>query len=224
MTPPINIGGDTVEAITIDGTSVGEVTVGGDVVFSTTPDSGISQEEDGDISEWQGDTSFYNVVNSPTVSGSSFAIEFTNDLTERVAHVTFDQNQHNLFQFSFQTASNINNSVTFYEETGADNVPLFGVFGKDQVDYAGSKNQSGFFSTAVGRGGPDLASGNGTYFEIRFENIDYQNNILDVVVDGTTVLTDEPFFNGGVPNAVALTSNSSNNQSGGFVDKIDFGN
>lgn len=46
MTPPINIGGDTVEAITIDGTSVGEVTVGGDVVFSTTPDAGLLHNYD----------------------------------------------------------------------------------------------------------------------------------------------------------------------------------
>jgi hypothetical protein len=41
MTPPINIGGDTVDAITIDGTSVSEVTVDGEVVFgSAIPDSG----------------------------------------------------------------------------------------------------------------------------------------------------------------------------------------
>jgi len=38
MTPPINIGGDTVDAITIDGTSVSEVTVDGSTVFSAIPD------------------------------------------------------------------------------------------------------------------------------------------------------------------------------------------
>jgi len=37
MSPPINLDGDTVDAITIDGESVSEVTVGGDVVFITGP-------------------------------------------------------------------------------------------------------------------------------------------------------------------------------------------
>lgn len=44
MTPPINIDGSTVDAITIDGTEVTEVTADGEVVFgSAIPDSAVSQ-------------------------------------------------------------------------------------------------------------------------------------------------------------------------------------
>jgi len=79
MTPPINIGGDTVEAITIDGTSVGEVTVGGDVVFSTIPDSLIDNFEKilyGDrgnsLSDYYtGDLAdFARNTNNPVIEGS----------------------------------------------------------------------------------------------------------------------------------------------------------
>lgn len=67
MTPPINIGGDTVEAITIGGDSVSQVTVDGDTVFSAISDtsmfqdpiyqfsssSGLGNPSDGDtISDW----------------------------------------------------------------------------------------------------------------------------------------------------------------------------
>jgi len=43
MTPPINFGGDTVDAVTIDGDSVTSVTVDGSTVFSTIPDSVVAQ-------------------------------------------------------------------------------------------------------------------------------------------------------------------------------------
>jgi hypothetical protein len=43
MSPPINIDGSTVDAITIDGTDVSEVTVDGSAVFAATPDSVVSQ-------------------------------------------------------------------------------------------------------------------------------------------------------------------------------------
>jgi len=51
MTPPINFGGDTVDAVTIDGDSVTSVTVDGSTVFSTIPDSGISRYEFEDSSD-----------------------------------------------------------------------------------------------------------------------------------------------------------------------------
>jgi len=46
MTPPVNIDGSTVDAITIDGDSVSEVTVDGSTVFSAIPDSVVSRDPD----------------------------------------------------------------------------------------------------------------------------------------------------------------------------------
>ena len=46
MSPPINIGGDTVEAATIGGTDVSEVTVDGSRVFSAIPDSVVLRPDD----------------------------------------------------------------------------------------------------------------------------------------------------------------------------------
>jgi len=48
MTPPINIDGDTVDAITIDGADVSEVTVDGTQVFSAIPDGIVDNFEDAD--------------------------------------------------------------------------------------------------------------------------------------------------------------------------------
>jgi len=57
MSPPINLDGDTVDAITIDGDSVKEVTVDGSTVFSALPDSGVVDSfEDTNLSEYGGDT------------------------------------------------------------------------------------------------------------------------------------------------------------------------
>jgi len=72
MNPPINIGGDTVEAITIDGTSVSEVTVDGSTVFGGIPDSAIDDfESDSNGSQPQNwDSQFGQVTNQRSFSGS----------------------------------------------------------------------------------------------------------------------------------------------------------
>jgi len=63
MTPPINFGGDTVNAITIDGTSVSEVTVDGSTVFGGIPDSVILPES-GDMQYFTGDTDQMDILDT----------------------------------------------------------------------------------------------------------------------------------------------------------------
>jgi len=46
MSPPINLDGNTVDAITMDGDSVSEVTVDGSAVFSAIPDSVVTRPTD----------------------------------------------------------------------------------------------------------------------------------------------------------------------------------
>jgi len=77
MTPPINIDGSTVGAITIDGTDVSEVTVDGSTVFSAIPDSVVSRPQDDSkktISEQRG-LNISSTVEWPdigaTISGST---------------------------------------------------------------------------------------------------------------------------------------------------------
>jgi len=67
MTPPINIDGSTVGAITIDGTDVSEVTVDGSTVFSAIPDGVINQWDF--ISNFaQGDSTVVDGVSSADMS------------------------------------------------------------------------------------------------------------------------------------------------------------
>jgi len=80
MTPPINIDGSTVDAITIDGTEVTEVTADGEVVFgSAIPDSVLTQDlvawyrfEDGDARDYASSSEFPNVTwgNSTSFDGT----------------------------------------------------------------------------------------------------------------------------------------------------------
>jgi len=65
---PINIDGSPVQDITIDGQPVTEVTVDGDVVFPAIRD--VDTFEDGDLSEYFGDTGAYTIQTSTVFEGS----------------------------------------------------------------------------------------------------------------------------------------------------------
>lgn len=69
MTPPINIDGSTVDAITIDGTEVTEVTADGEVVFgSAIPDSAIHRWQ---FSAGSGSTATDSIgTNDGTITGA----------------------------------------------------------------------------------------------------------------------------------------------------------
>jgi len=82
MSPPINFGGDTVEAITIDGTSVSEVTVDGSTVFSAIPDS--EDFEHNDLTGvYGGDTGNFQ-IQTGTVNEGTYALESVTQGTSAV--------------------------------------------------------------------------------------------------------------------------------------------
>jgi len=74
MSPPINLDGDTVDAITMDGDSVSEVTVDGDTVFSAIPDTLVDSFEDQDLTEYSGDTGAFT-VNQTFVKQGDYGLE-----------------------------------------------------------------------------------------------------------------------------------------------------
>lgn len=83
MSPPINLDGDTVDAITMDGDSVSEVTVDGDTVFGAIPDSGIARYEfEQDVTDsWNNNdgTDNSSAGYTPTAAVGSFAKSFDGD-------------------------------------------------------------------------------------------------------------------------------------------------
>lgn len=89
MSPPINLDGSTVDAITMDGDSVSEVTVDGSAVFSAIPDSGISRwtYDDADLTNgvpddvWGSNDATNNGATTGVTGQFNEAFEFDNDDT-----------------------------------------------------------------------------------------------------------------------------------------------
>jgi len=72
MSPPINLDGDTVDAITMDGDSVSEVTVDGSAVFSAIPDSGVLRYDFEDDSDTTSFVDSFENGNTGTNQGGTF--------------------------------------------------------------------------------------------------------------------------------------------------------
>jgi hypothetical protein len=230
MTPPTNIDGIDITGATIDGQDVQEITVDGQTVFTAGPtNSGISQEEDGDLAEYTGQTSFFNVVNSPTISGSNFAISFGTDGTPTFVETSFQGGQYDKFSMHVHPVFDINDEVMLVD-SNTGNV-VFGIYFREDngIFYSGSKQTEGSINNAGANsrtGGTQLLSSANTspqYFQIEVLNIDYAAESLDIAVDGSTVVTGESFILSGVPDTLQLNENTGSNASGGFVDKIDIG-
>lgn len=198
---------------------------------STIPESGISQEEDGEISEYSGDTSFFSTTSSPTVNGSDYAISHSNNQNKQYIEATFQSIQYDKFSM-FVYPENVNNEVMFVDSSNGNVV--FGIyFRSDGIYYSGSQYDN--FGT-ISNGGSTSRS-NGTelvsnsnilaqYYHIELVNINWQNEELDIRVDGSIVASNEPFILTGLPDIIHLQSNSGYKMpnTGGYVDKIDIGN
>lgn len=195
-------------------------------------DSGISQEEDGDLSEYVGDTSLFSTVTSPTISGSDYAINLGTDGTPSYIESSYTEGEYGTLSM-YVYPEDQNNELLFVD---ADNGHVvFGVFFRangantNGVYYSGSNETRGSVtdSGATARdGGTELVSASNVssqFYHIEFLNIDYSAETLDIAVDGTTVVSGEPFILSGVPETLQLNGNFGSSQSLGFVDKVDTG-
>jgi len=79
MMPPTSIDGTDISGATIDGQDVQQITVDGQTVFTAGPDITIVDDyEDGDISEYAGDTGNASIISSDPLEGSN-SLEHTQD-------------------------------------------------------------------------------------------------------------------------------------------------
>jgi len=192
------------------------------------PDSGISQEEDGDLAEYSGDTSYYGATSSPTISGSDYAISYSNDQSPTYVEAPFEGGEYGEFSM-YVYPEDVNNEVLLVDSDSGNVV--FGVYHRSEdhgIFYSGANAELGSVTdggSTSREGGtelvpPDVPS---EYYHVELTNIDWSAGTLDIAVDGSTVASDEAFIGSGVPDTIQLTSNSgiNNPNSGGYVDKVD---
>mgnify|MGYP006277981741 CR=1 FL=1 len=198
-------------------------------------DSTISQEEDGNLLEYTGDTEFYNITTSPTVSGSEYAIQFGNDSTLRYIEAAFTGEQYRRYSLYIHPQNEYNNAVVFGDSTNGNAV--FAIYfrefnntGSAGIYYTGADGEKGSVTTtgsAFRSNGTQLlseANTNAQYYHIELLNIDWENETVDIALDGSTIVTSAPFNLPGVPDFIQFTSNSGvvDNIGTGYVDKIGF--
>jgi len=194
------------------------------------PESGISQEEDGDLSEYNGNTSFFGTTTSPTISGSEYAIACSTDGTSVYSEATFEGGEYNQFSMYVYPEQKTNNEVMLVDPSNG-NVVLGIYFRSDAgIYYSGSNNDQGSISNSGStrrEDGVELVSGGNTspeYYHIELKNIDWLDEVVDIAVDGAIVKTGEPFILSGVPSVLQINSNSGSSKNRGYIDKIDLGN
>jgi hypothetical protein len=198
-------------------------------VESAIPNSGISQEEDGDLTEYAGDVSFFSATSSPTISGSDYAISFSTDGTPVYAETTFSEADYSQLSM-YVYPEDANNELLFVDSDNGNVV--FGIYFRAEgygIYYSGSDAGVGSVTNAGATsrdGGTELvASGDVVpqYYHIEFLNIDYQSETLDIAVEGSTVVTDEPFILSGTADTFQINSNYGSAVTRGYADKVDTG-
>lgn len=180
----------------------------------------ISQENDGDLSEWTGDLSSYTTVTTPVVSNSSHSIEYSTDSSERVISKTFSSKQYTEYRFYIQS-SDTNDEIIFYDGNSDDAVLciFFQQFSLHISDpWASRYNVSN--STGGERGNGVLLSSinEGDWYEI-VVTPDWNNSNMTVTANGDTV-TVNMLSSGTVPDTIDLTCNVGSASTGGYVDEI----
>jgi len=203
----------------------------GTVLWNAIPDSGISQEEDGDLSEYVGDTSYFDTVPSPTISGSDHAISYSTDGVVRYVEASFSQGEYDTLSMHVYP-EDANNELMFVD-SGTGNVVHGIYFRSNGVDINGIYYSGGAERGSITNGGSTSRDGGvelvsaGTvssrYYHIELINIDYDAETLDIAVDGSTVVTDISFILSGVPDIFHINSNFGSSTTAGYVDKVDTG-
>lgn len=194
--------------------------------------SGISQEEDGELSEYTGNSSYYKTVSSPTISGSDYAISYSTDSNDRYIEAEFERGKYNKFSL-YVYPENVNSEVLFVDSSNGN--VIFGIYFRDRnrntagIYYSGSDKTTGSIknSGSVNRyDGTELVSSSNTsskYYHIEIINIDWSNETVDIAVDGSTVVSDVSFILSGVPDIIQLSNNTGSSVTRSYVDKIDIG-
>jgi hypothetical protein len=188
MTPPINIDGTTVDAITIDGTDVREVTVDGSTVFGGIPDSGLLHNYD-----WNSTATTTSTV--PDLAGSDHLTGGFSNLNGSINGIqagTFDGTDDSLdgtfatslsqpYTVYFVSRSNDNNGIQALTD-GTSNQSILGRrFNDDDYQLLAG-------NTSVNGG--SLTTGN----EILTARFDGSNSVIRR--NGTQVLSGDPGDNG----------------------------
>lgn len=200
--------------------------------YNIISDSGISQEEDGELSEFSGDTSYYQTVKSPTVSGSDYAISYSTDSNDRYIEAPFDRGQYEQFSL-YIYPENVNSEVLFVDSSNGN--VIFGIYFRNRnqdpggIYYSGSDDTTGAIvnsGSTLRSGGVNLVSQSNItskYYHIEITNIDWENETVDINVDGSKVVSNKSFILSGVPDIIQLSNNQGSSYSRSYVDKIDLG-
>lgn len=226
--PPTSIDGTDITGATIDGTEVQEITVDGETVFTAVPTFvDISKEEDGDLSEYTGDTGLFSIANSPTISGSNHSISFATDGSNSFIETTFLRQEYTNFTMHLFPQGG-NGEVIFVDSTNGNVV--FCVYFSDGNAASGNGL---YFSGSDSVGGSIVNSGDNSrnfgtkltgvsnrYYKVEFFNIDYANQTLDISVDGTTQAVNEPFILPGVPDIFRPDMNRGFTSTVSFADNV----
>lgn len=183
----------------------------------------LGGEEDGDASEWSGNTGFISATSSPTVSNSSYALQmYTNGKEQSVTKSipgTSDYN-YNYFSFYIYMHDDGNNEFNMWDGGYGGN-QVFGLYFRPRLT-------EGIYWSAEGvrDGGSKLIDENnvnyGQWYHIEYRNIDYANNELDIYINGDLKGTYGFIQSGGEPDTLYLSSNLGNYEYPTFsIDKIE---
>jgi len=200
MSPPINLDGDTVDAITMDGDSVSEVTVDRDVVFDPGPPDTVTYQWTASTFS-AGDADWTDDIQSKpmALTGDPQAVTLSNG----GAAVKGDDTDHGLASIP-DTLNGVTQAYEFSIQYSHSNLGIWGVLTNSNVSrYELQLNVDETFSTDNGNltfvlrdeddnklkaaptTNPNLDDGN--VHKVSIDVVDSSQNDLDIYIDGSSV-------------------------------------
>ncbi|MCO8266635.1 Ig-like domain-containing protein [Haloferax sp. AB510] len=173
----------------------------------------FSDEEDGDVTEYTGDTSFLSAVSSPVADGS-YAVQMDTDGNRREASNTIPVSSADSYSFEFKNAQSslsTNNEILFTD----GGTVVWGFYFK--------LGEGIYWSDAGERTAGELIAGidvTSNYHSISIKNIDTAANTVDIYLDGTYQDTYSFHNSGANPDAYTLASNAGQPENGLLVDRV----
>ena len=193
---------------------------------TSLPNVNILGEEEGDISQWNGDMDA-SVVSSPTVNDSDYAIELSTDSNKRYIQTEFKKLEYSSFSFYLYPQGE-NSELIVYNKDTSD--PIFCIYfsgNKDTINYSDPRDQDGNNFSGDNLIGSTWDSGyeigkdvSDSYQHIQVF-LDWREENCDVYLNGTEVLSNVTFSSStGAANACILTHNQYTSEVGGIVDNM----